>query len=346
MIYSHAVIDEAPAVPVGFGDLYVRFPTAGTALKARAVLEGLHHQPQAPDDYLLLLERVEALPILRALVERLTLAERADSVALLKTAGRSYTAGDSLKGLPIAVLRDRLSAGWLIDMLRERDFSVLFQPIVDAAAPTTVFAYEATISGRRSGEAVGAERIYEVARHAELLTHFDQVAATRIFETILELRKSATFFINVIPNRIYDPDIWVPHQHAYWSQRGIDPAQIVFEFVESEQTEIEHIQLCARIAREYGYRVALDDLGSGYASLTTLTRLKPDFVKFDRKLAQDVQDPYCAVIFSELLEATAKLGLPTIAEGIETQAQLDWVRRNGVDYVQGYLTGRPSPTLK
>jgi EAL domain-containing protein (putative c-di-GMP-specific phosphodiesterase class I) len=346
MIYSRGIIDEAPVAPVGFGDLYVRFPTAGTALKARAVLEGLHHQPRAHDDHVLMLERVEALPILRALVERLTLAERADSVALLKAAGRSYTADDSLIGLPIAVLRDRLSAGWLIDMLRERDFSVLFQPIVDAAAPATIFGYEATISGRRSGEVVSAERIYEVARHAELLTHFDQVAATRIFETILELRKSATFFVNVIPNRIYDPGVWIPQQHSYWSQRGIDPAQIVFEFVESEQTEIEHIQLCARIAREYGYRVALDDLGSGYASLMTLTRLKPDFVKFDKKLVQNVQDPYCAVIFSELLDATTKLGVPTIAEGIETQTQLDWVRRNGVSFVQGYLTGRPSPTLK
>jgi EAL domain-containing protein (putative c-di-GMP-specific phosphodiesterase class I) len=345
MVYSSGVIDLAPAVPLGFGDLYVRFPTAGTALKARVVLEALHHQPRAQDDYLLLLERVEALPILRALVEHLTLAERADSVSLLKPAGRSYTAGDNLVGLPIAVLRDRLSSGWLIDLLRERDFSVLFQPIVDAAAPTTIFAYEATICGRRNGEAVSAERIYEVARHAELLMHFDQVAATCTLETILKLRKSATFFVNVIPNRIYDPEVWIPHQHTYWSQRGIDPARIVFEFVESERTEIEHLQLCARVVRECGYRVALDDLGSGYASLTTLTRLKPDFVKFDRKLVQLVQDPYDAVIFSELLDATTKLGVPTIAEGIETQTQLDWLRRNGVAYVQGYLTGRPSPTL-
>lgn len=346
MIYERGIIDEAPPLPVGFGDLYVRFPTAGTALKARAVLEGLQHQPRAQDDYLLMLEQVEALPILRALVERLTLAERSDSVALLKAAGRTYTIGDGLKGLPIAVLRDRLSAGWLIDLLRERDFSVLFQPIVDAATPSTIFAYEATISGRRGGEAVSTERIYEVARHAELLMQFDQVAATRILETILELRASATFFVNVIPNRIYDPEVWIPHQHAYWMQRGIDSARIVFEFVESEQTEIEHVQLCARIARDYGYRVALDDLGSGYASLTTLTQVKPDFVKFDKKLVQNVQDPYCAVIFSELLDATTKLGVPTIAEGVETQAQLDWVRRNGVNYVQGYLTGRPSPSLK
>jgi EAL domain-containing protein (putative c-di-GMP-specific phosphodiesterase class I) len=346
VIYSRGIIDEAPVVPVGFGDLYVRFPTAGTALKARAVLEGMDHRPQAQDDYLFVLERVEALPILRALVEHLTLAERADSVALLKAAGKSYTAADPLRALPIAVLRDRLSAGWLIEMLRERDFSVLFQPIVDAAVPATIFAYEATISGRRSGEAVSAGRIYEIARHAELLMHFDQVATTRIFETILELPGSATFFVNVIPNRIYDPEAWIPHQHAYWSQRGIDSARIVFEFVESEQTEIEHVKLCVRIAREHGYRVALDDLGSGYASLTTLTQVKPEFVKFDKKLVQNVQDPYCAVIFSELIDATTKLGVPTIAEGVETQAQLDWVRRNRVDYVQGYFTGRPSPTLK
>jgi EAL domain-containing protein (putative c-di-GMP-specific phosphodiesterase class I) len=335
------VIDEVPAIPSAFGDLYLRFPTAGTAVKARILLETLQYQPLAQDDFILALERVEAPAILRALAEHLTVAERADSLALLKPAGLAFGASDILYGLPIQVLRDRLSAGWLIELLRARDLTVVFQPIVDANAPTTVFAYEALVRGRRTGEAVTTGRMLEVARHAALLTHFDHVAATCVLSTILEQHISATVFVNILPNRIYDPQTWIAHRHQYWTEQGIDPSRIVFEFMETEHTDVEHIQLIARIAQEHGYRVALDDLGAGYASLNMLARLKPDFVKFDLELTQNVHDPFSAVIFSQLIDATTTLGVPTIAEGIETQAQLDWARRNGITYVQGYFTGKP-----
>ena len=95
--------------------------------------------------------------------------------------------------------------------------------------------------------------------------------------------------------------------------------------------------------RGAGFRVALDDLGSGYGSLNLLSQLKPDFVKLDMKLIRDVdRDPYKAEITRKLLEMARGLGVATIVEGIETQGEWEWAHENGADYAQGYLFARPA----
>ena len=79
--------------------------------------------------------------------------------------------------------------------------------------------------------------------------------------------------------------------------------------------------------------------------MTTLTsyRLEPDFVKLDVELIRDVdKDPYKAEIAAALLRLAQKLGITTIAEGIETAAEWRWARDHGADYVQGYLFARPA----
>ena len=90
--------------------------------------------------------------------------------------------------------------------------------------------------------------------------------------------------------------------------------------------------------------MALDDLGAGYGSLNLLHQLQPDVIKLDRELIRGVdRDPYKAVIAEKLLELAQKLGITTLAEGIETAGELQWVRDHGVDLVQGFFIARPQP---
>ena len=97
-----------------------------------------------------------------------------------------------------------------------------------------------------------------------------------------------------------------------------------------------------RSYRDAGFKVALDDLGSGFSSLNLLTMLCPDFIKLDMGLIRDVDShPVKATIALKLLEAARELGIATIAEGVETLAEWAWVRDHGADYVQGYLFARP-----
>src|SRR5262249_43989437 len=99
-----------------------------------------------------------------------------------------------------------------------------------------------------------------------------------------------------------------------------------------------------------GFLVALDDLGAGYSSLTLLTRLRPDFVKLDVELVREVDiDAYKANIAAKLLELAHSIGIQTIAEGVETLGEWQWLREHECDYVQGFFFGRPdsppSPVL-
>ena len=99
-----------------------------------------------------------------------------------------------------------------------------------------------------------------------------------------------------------------------------------------------------RAIKGLGIPIALDDFGTGYSSLSYLRRFPFDTVKIDRSFVQgQAEDPGMRVILEAILGMCHNLGLSTIGEGIETQAQLDVLRDLGCTEVQGYLLGRPMP---
>jgi EAL domain-containing protein (putative c-di-GMP-specific phosphodiesterase class I) len=96
--------------------------------------------------------------------------------------------------------------------------------------------------------------------------------------------------------------------------------------------------------RERGIRVALDDFGAGYSSLGALRTVPADIVKFDRALLPEQSASVReARFFDNLVRAIRALDLTVLAEGIETEQQLDLAREAGCFAVQGYLLGRPMP---
>ena len=96
--------------------------------------------------------------------------------------------------------------------------------------------------------------------------------------------------------------------------------------------------------RKGGVRLAVDDAGSGYSSLTHILKLAPDFIKLDRELISGIDiDPVRRALVISLVAFAADTGAEILAEGIETKDELDAVRRLGVRYAQGYYLGRPAP---
>jgi EAL domain-containing protein (putative c-di-GMP-specific phosphodiesterase class I) len=92
-----------------------------------------------------------------------------------------------------------------------------------------------------------------------------------------------------------------------------------------------------------GFRVAVDDLGTGYSGLTCLLNLKPEFVKYDRELVAGIQasTPRTKLVRS-LEQLSRELGICTIAEGVEQPQERDALRELGCELLQGYLFGRPA----
>ena len=94
--------------------------------------------------------------------------------------------------------------------------------------------------------------------------------------------------------------------------------------------------------RQLGCRIALDDFGTGYSSLAYITRFPPDRIKIDKAFITNVdRSPGDAAVASAILSLGRNLGVTVTAEGIERNAQLEWLRARGCDEVQGFLLSRP-----
>jgi diguanylate cyclase (GGDEF)-like protein len=126
---------------------------------------------------------------------------------------------------------------------------------------------------------------------------------------------------------------------------GLDPSCLHLELTETAVFDLrpEILQQLERI-RDLGVQIGLDDFGTGYASLTHLRRLPLTFVKIDQSFVKGLErDPEDDRIVAAVIDLAANLGLRSIAEGIETDEQLNRLRALGCDQAQGYLFARPLP---
>jgi EAL domain-containing protein (putative c-di-GMP-specific phosphodiesterase class I) len=95
--------------------------------------------------------------------------------------------------------------------------------------------------------------------------------------------------------------------------------------------------------RERGFGLALDDFGAGNTALAWLQELPIDMLKLDRRFARSLDTPSTQAIVESLVRLAPALGIATVAEGVESEAELDVLRGLGCDYLQGFALGRPEP---
>ncbi|MCU1370140.1 MAG: diguanylate cyclase/phosphodiesterase & domain with sensor(s) [Ilumatobacteraceae bacterium] len=247
-------------------------------------------------------------------------------------------------------LRERVSRRFQMEAaLRstiERDgLSVSFQPIVSLA--------DGRISGLealcRWDEGSPADFIPIAEESGLILPLGAQVLASSLRQ-VVEYRRAhpahdaLRIGINVSARELDQPDYaWRTLEIIRASGMPMD--QVVLELTESVLIDPrEEIDACLRQLRDAGVSLALDDFGSGYSSLTYLRRYPLDVLKLDISYTQAmVHDPETRVIVETLVGMANRLGLRVVAEGVETEEQLDLVRELEVTWVQGYLVGRPVP---
>jgi diguanylate cyclase (GGDEF)-like protein len=159
-----------------------------------------------------------------------------------------------------------------------------------------------------------------------------------------EGRPGLSMSVNVSARQLQDPDFHGDVVHALFKSR-LDPSCLVLEVTESVLVmDIVRIGETMQRIRDLGVHMALDDFGTGYSSLLYLKGLPIDRLKVDRSfvagLGSSGQDPS---IVSTVVHLAHKLGLRVVAEGVETEAELQAVGDMGCDEAQGYLLGRPGP---
>ena len=181
-------------------------------------------------------------------------------------------------------LISRTESGWLIDLLGNERLTSYFQPIVRCQQPDQVVAHEALMRGLGdNGEIVSPARILGAARSTGMLFQVDRAARLSAIRQAQHCKLDSLIFINFTPTAIYDPVNCLASTVKLNHDTDITPDRVVFEVVESEQVEDgAHLTKILKFYREAGFRIALDDLGSGYASLNRMSELRPDYVKARR----------------------------------------------------------------
>ena len=173
----------------------------------------------------------------------------------------------------------------------------------------------------------------------------DLLCVGSVFEALAENPVTDhLLFVNLHPQTLESPEFWNRIQPWLWDL-PIPPHRIVLEITEAFTThDLEKLQSFARSLRNMELRIAVDDLGSGAASLSHMAQLAPDFIKVDRSLVHQAhRRPYQAALLNALAVFAERMGTGYIAEGIETFEELQAVIDADVPWGQGFIFGEPVP---
>jgi EAL domain-containing protein (putative c-di-GMP-specific phosphodiesterase class I) len=247
---------------------------------------------------------------------------------------------------PLANLKERAQHEWVRDALDDNWLFSLFHPIVQADSGV-VFAYEALIRAKnpKTDETIGAGPLINAAVKLNIEHVFDQRARQTAIRSAAALQMPhMKVFINFMPNTIYDPEVCLRTTLEAVEECGMSLSDLVFEVVETEHIpDMKRLHKILDYYRERGAGTAVDDMGAGFSSLEYLTALRPDYVKLDRDLVVQAEHKESARQSLDIIIGQAKhLGIKVIAEGIETEGQMQMCRSAGVDFMQGFLFGHPA----
>jgi EAL domain-containing protein (putative c-di-GMP-specific phosphodiesterase class I) len=217
-------------------------------------------------------------------------------------------------------------------------------PILDSHT-REIFGYEALLrSGEPSLPHPGA--VIEAAERLGQLDTLGRIVRERACEPFTASGCKAQLFVNLHVTDLLDPELLSP----YSPLAKIAP-QVVLEI--TERSSLDRVpDVRSRIAalRDIGYRIAVDDLGAGYAGLTSFALLEPDFVKLDMSLVRGIDSNVTKQkVVRSMTSLCREMGMKVVAEGVETPPECDTLVALDCDLLQGFLfakPGRPFPEVQ
>jgi EAL domain-containing protein (putative c-di-GMP-specific phosphodiesterase class I) len=263
---------------------------------------------------------------------------------LLEVAARAVKLGSLAR-----VKREILSARDVDGFLRDRDTQeasfaralatlwMAYQPIV-RASDGGLHGHEALL---RTAEAVfpGPPALLTAAERLGRLHELGRAVRKSVAGSLASGVLPKDVFVNLHPVDLLDEtlaDRWAPLSRF--------ASRVVLEVTERASLEgVPEVATRMRALRDLGFRIALDDLGTGYAGLTSFVALMPDIVKLDISLVRGLEhDAVKQKLVGSLTQLCRDLNVRVVAEGVETRGEWEAARAAGCDLIQGFLMGRPA----
>jgi EAL domain-containing protein (putative c-di-GMP-specific phosphodiesterase class I) len=292
--------------------LVTGFPAVESATKA--IEYGVFRYLQKPFEPKMLRETVEQA----ARLYRLARMKR-EALELVDGAGTSDRVGLEVS------FRHALESLW-----------IAFQPIVSASG-RAVIGYEALL--RSDAAALPApSHVLEAAERLDALQELGRLVRLRAVEPIRETNEELLLFVNLHPRDLMDPELIDPR-----SPLAAIAHRVVLEITErASLSGLDNLQRTVATLRALGFRIAIDDLGAGYAGLTSFALLEPEIVKIDMTLTRGIdRSPVKQKLVGSMSALCREMGMTIVTEGVETADERDMLVALGCDLLQGYLYARP-----
>lgn len=229
-------------------------------------------------------------------------------------------------------------------ILRNGSVRTLFQPIVKVPDRETL-GFEALSRGPEGSYLESAENLFGFTERAGTLGEVELLCVDRALLNATGLPDGAILFINLSMLGLEFIESESRGLTGRVEDAGRSPAECVLEITERTYAESAS-RLRERVAelRKNGFRIAIDDMGTGYSSLHVLAELQPDFIKLDKMLVRDLPDePIKRNLVSAIIGFARESQSVVIAEGVETETEAEVLLELGIELQQGYFFGYPEP---
>jgi diguanylate cyclase (GGDEF)-like protein/PAS domain S-box-containing protein len=243
---------------------------------------------------------------------------------------------------------------WLLKLqgaLRDNKFELYFQPIVHARAggvsgpALEVFV---RLAGEHGQPAAPPAEFIRAAERYRLMPHVDRWVVQAVLAALgrggLKLPPGRSVAINIAGQTLGDAE-FLEFVVECFDHTGASPGDICFEVTEnSVVANLDHAQRFIAVLHGMGCEFALDDFGSGLSSFSTLKTLPMDYLKIDGSFIKNLAaDSVNQAMVAAMIELSRSLNFRVVAEQVEDQLSLDTVTGMGIDFVQGFVVGRPQP---
>jgi len=231
----------------------------------------------------------------------------------------------------------------LLLALEERRVIPYFQPIVSAKG-NGIVCHEVLCRLEIGGKVISANEFIEIAENLQIVTKLDSILMEKVFQKARDEGYDGFLFINLSPRSLIIKE-FVPMIIRLARNYQINHGKVVFEITERDtlknMTLLESFVMDLKLE---GFKFAIDDFGSGFSSFQYVRKLPVDFVKIDGMFVQNMLNDPKDMSFVKTLAVLAKeFGIQSIAEYVESEDVLRAVTSLGIDFAQGYHTGKPGP---
>jgi diguanylate cyclase (GGDEF)-like protein len=234
--------------------------------------------------------------------------------------------------------------GWMREAIAAGQFRLEYQPLASLESGKVV-AFEALARWRHpEGGDIRPDIFIPIAEESGLILELGRQMLRQAVAEAARWQPELTVSVNLSPIQVQNP-VFYDHVAEALAEFGLAPERLELEVTEGVLIRDPEAALATlNRLKALGVSIAIDDFGTGYSSLSYFRMFPFDKVKIDQSFVREMEGSHEALAIVQAVIGLARgLGLPVVAEGVESQAQFDLLLAEGCTQVQGYLLGRPAP---